>query len=909
MEKYLALKASAGSGKTFALTVRYISLLLLGAKPSEILTLTFTNKAALEMSQRVFKTLQTLGDDIAYLDEIVKVSGLKKEEILGKKHLLIRDFLNDSLSIFTIDKFVNKILREFCGYIGISDDFQIAVDDMETLSYRFLQSLDENSFKDLVEFSSYESKKFNSVFELFKVLIEKNENIEVVHIEVALLDDIKNYILEKAYKIKEHILNCSSASSSAIKAVSFTNFEELFANTWIEKENIYDYSYFKKCANDEINSIFLELKDGFLNYYKIREAYSLNKIFTLYEKFKEFKKDFNIEKNYFEFNDISNLTYELLSSKINKDFLYFRLDSNYNHILIDEFQDTSILQYKILRPLIEEIIAGDSEKFKTFFYVGDPKQSIYRFRGGKRELFDYVLNEFSLIKLENLNTNYRSSEEIINFVNQIFLSLPNYEYINQNSIRKGGFVEIIEDISLEDNEKFENIKKKIEELLKAGVSENDIAVLCYTNSDVLELFYYLKEKLPNLKVKTDMNSKLINQQNVKALINAVKYIYFKENIYKENFNALVGKNINSEFVFNFDLKELSVEKILYLVAKHFNILDENIIKLIEESKAYKNLNDFAFMIDKNESSIENSENKGLSILTIFKSKGLEFHTCLVLDRIKKKNHDRSSLLFDYDNINLKKVYYKIKAYENFENNYKDALNKEKSLSLDDEKNILYVALTRAKNNLIIFKKPKSSVFEILNLTTLIKGDLILSDIVQKEEEIKKISYQALKLGTQEVEEKSVKTINSEILEAKYFGLATHYALEMMAEFDLKSINRAINLSKTKYLNFIDKIDFLTIEKLLNNLIQNSEFQALIKDAKIVQEQSLMYEGEIKILDLLLFKNDRYTIIDYKTTTEILASHKKQINSYKKAISKIFNTNDVDGYLFYLKEDRAELIKV
>ena len=74
MEKYLALKASAGSGKTFALTVRYISLLLKGAKPSEILTLTFTNKAAAEMSQRVFNTLQTLGDDEAYLNEIIKVS-------------------------------------------------------------------------------------------------------------------------------------------------------------------------------------------------------------------------------------------------------------------------------------------------------------------------------------------------------------------------------------------------------------------------------------------------------------------------------------------------------------------------------------------------------------------------------------------------------------------------------------------------------------------------------------------------------------------------------------------------------------------------------------------------------------------------------------------------------------------
>ena len=179
MEKYLALKASAGSGKTFALTVRYISLLLKGAKPSEILTLTFTNKAAAEMSQRVFNTLQTLGDDEAYLNEIIKVSNFTKEQILSKKSLLIKLFINDSSSIFTIDKFVNKILREFCGYIGISDDFKIANDDMEVLSYKFLQSLDENGFKELVEFSLYEKKKFNSIFELFKILIEKNENINL----------------------------------------------------------------------------------------------------------------------------------------------------------------------------------------------------------------------------------------------------------------------------------------------------------------------------------------------------------------------------------------------------------------------------------------------------------------------------------------------------------------------------------------------------------------------------------------------------------------------------------------------------------------------------------------------------------------------------------------------------------
>ena len=909
MEKYLALKASAGSGKTFALTVRYISLLILGAKPSEILTLTFTNKAAAEMSQRVFNTLQTLGDDEAYLNEIIRVSNFTKEEVLGKKSLLIKLFINDSSSIFTIDKFVNKILREFCGYIGIGDDFKISNDDMEILSYKFLQSLDENSFKELVEFSLYEKKKFSSIFELFKILIEKNEKINPIEIDAKLINLIKNDILEKAFKIKEHILNCKAASASAIKAVSFTNFDELFSNTWIEKDTIYDYSYFKKCANEEINSLFLELKDSFLNYYKLRTSYSLNKIFKLYINFKEFKKSFNIEKNYFEFNDISNLVFELLNNKINKDFLYFRLDSNYNHILIDEFQDTSILQYKILKPLIDEVIAGDSEKFKTFFYVGDPKQSIYRFRGGKRELFDFVLSENSNIKLENLNTNYRSSKNIIDFVNNTFLSLPNYDYLAQKSIRKDGFVEVIEDSSLQSEDKFSAILNKINELLDNGINANDIAILCYTNSDVLGLFYYIKEKLPNLKIRTDMSSKLINQQNVKALINAIKYIYFKENIYKENFNALVGKNINSEFLIDINLNELSVEKVLYFFASYFDIIDENIIKLIEQSGIYFNIVDFIYEIDKLDISIENSENSGLQILTIFKSKGLEFHTTILIDRIKRKNHDKSSLLFDYENINLNNIYYKVSGYENFDLEYKKALEKEKNLNLDDEKNVLYVALTRAKNNLIVFKKEKSSVFDILDITPFKFGNLILSEVVQTKSINKKITYEPLNLGKQDIKSsKDNNGVNLDILKSKYFGLATHYTLEMMSNFDEKALNHGLNLSKTKYFNYLDEFDFVSIKKIIQNLIKNDKFQNLIKDAQIVQEQALVYNEEIKVIDLLLYKDDRFIIVDYKTTTEFLSSHKTQIEYYKKAVCEIFNTKSVDGYLVYLKEHSVEFLE-
>ncbi|MDX4037223.1 RecB-like helicase [Aliarcobacter skirrowii] len=909
MEKYLALKASAGSGKTFALTVRYITLLLLGAKPNEILTLTFTNKAAAEMSQRVLNTLQTLGDDKSYLGEISRVSNLSEDEILSKKSNLLNLFSNSSLSIYTIDKFVNKILKEFGGYAGISDDFEILSDDEELLGYHFLNSLDESSFKDLVDFSLYEGKKFNSLFTLFKSLIEKNEEFDTLDIDASLIDLLKDEILKCSFKIKEHFLNCSEASNSAIKAVDFTNFEELFLKTWIQKDSLFDYSYFKKCANETINNEFLNLKELFFKYYKVRASYSLSKIFKLFNKFKEFKFEFNKRKNYYEFNDISNMVYMLLNSKIDRDFLYFRLDSNYNHILIDEFQDTSILQYNILKPLIEEIISGNSEKFKTFFYVGDPKQSIYRFRGGNKELFDYVLKQNSQISLNSLNTNYRSNKVVVDFVNSVFTKLDNFDYEVQNSIKDGGFVEVIEDDSLELDDKFLNISKKIQELLDSGINQSDIAILCYTNSDVLNLYYYLKKVLPNIKISTDMSSKLINAQNVKAVINLIKYLYFKEEIYKENFNAIIGKNINSSLDTNFEFKEKSVEEIIFFLANSFELLDDNVVKLMQDTTKFKNIVEFIYGIDKLESSIENSENSGVQILTIFKSKGLEFQTVILLDRIKRKNHDRSSFLFSYKNMQIDKVFYKIAGLESFDKEYEKALEKEKSLSLDDEKNVLYVALTRAKSNLIVFKKTKSSVFDILNLKSYKDGILEKSSEKKVDKSVEKIEYSALFLGKQEQKIKVDLNLGDDYLKAKYLGLATHYTLEMMNDFTKDDLDYSLQLSKSRYLSYLSIEDFKIIEKRVELLIQNSQFLNLVNNSLKVHEQSLMYKNELKIVDLLLYKDGFYTIIDYKTTSDILSSHKIQVNYYKKAIIDIFKTENVKAYLVYLKESGIDLIEV
>ncbi|MDN5042595.1 RecB-like helicase [Aliarcobacter butzleri] len=911
MKNYLALKASAGSGKTFALTVRYICLLLLGAKPNEILTLTFTNKAANEMSERIYKTLLTLGNDEAYLNAIENEVNLSKEEILGKKNILIKQFSNANLSIFTIDKFVNKILREFCGYIGISDDFEIKNDDIEKLSYEFLKSLNEKDFQTLIDLSFYEKKKFNSIFELFKTILEKNEDIEVINIDASLIELQKENILKEAFKIKESILSCTNASNSAKNAVDFETFEDLFGRTWLEKENFEDYSYFKKCANESNKNDFLKLKEELSIYYKIRAGFSLNKIFEVYLKFRDFKFEFNKNKNYLEFNDISNLVYDLLSTKIDKDFLYFRLDSNYSHILIDEFQDTSLLQYKILEPLIDEILSGDVTKFKTFFYVGDTKQSIYRFRGGKRELFDYVANTNKILEVEVLNTNYRSCENVINFVNELFLNLPNYEYFKQESVRTNGYVEVVVDTTFEEDEKFVNVAKKIKELLQSGVNFNDIAILTYTNDDVLSLYYYLKQKFPSIKISTEMTSKLINQQNVKAVINAIKYIYFKEEIYKENLNAIIGNKLLTTLDLEIVLEEKSVQEVIKELSKKLKIIDENIIKLIEVSSSFNNIVDFVYEIDKLEAIMENSESKGLQILTIFKSKGLEFHTVILLDRIKRKNVDKSSLLFDYENLELKNIFYKIKGYENFNEDYKKAIDKEKKLSLEDEINILYVAMTRAKNNMIIFKKEKSSVFDILNMNVCKIGKIInSSNLVKNIEEKSIISYTPLNLGTQEKQITKEKELKENHLHSRYFGLATHYCLEMLNNFSFNDLKYTLNLAKTRFSNYLSDKDFTDIENRLAHLINNDFFKFLVTNSVLTSEQSLIYKEELKIIDLLIYKDDTYYILDYKTTKEELdEDHKNQVLYYKEAIKEIFKTSNVKSYLVYLKMDNCLMYEI
>jgi len=581
-------------------------------------------------------------------------------------------------------------------------------------------------------------------------------------------------------------------------------------------------------------------------------------------------------------------------------------------MLIDEFQDTSVLQYKILEPLINEIMSGSANEYKTFFYVGDIKQSIYRFRGGTKELFDWVIKNYSpLLKLEVLKTNYRSSTNVVSFVNDVFSNIQNYEYHPQliNSQTKG-YVEITS-LYTHEEEKFIDIKNKLLDLFENGVNPKNIAILTYTNKDVLELYEYLSKQFTHLKIITEVTSKLINQNNIKACINLVKYYYFNESIYMGNFNSLIGNQIDKKIELLIDLKRNTLHEVLNQIAYYYELFDENFLKFIESLDNYKDIVDFIYEIDNLDTSMVNKQNNGLQLLTVFKSKGLEFDTVLVLDRITRKNSDKSALLFEYDDIYLNNIYYKNKLRESFDNEYLNAIDNERNLSLNDERNILYVALTRAKSNMIIFKKAEKSVFDILNnnLANRKIGSIHLSDNKMRSTSTEtKIKYNAINIGIQEVKSNKNTDKNTNI-KAKYFGLAAHYCLEMMKKFDVNSLDFSIKLVKSKYNSYLLSDDFNNIYKRVLLLINDKEFKSLLENSLYTKEQALVYKEEIKIIDLLIQKKDSYVIVDYKTSNNKDDSHVKQVNLYKKAIKDISKTDNVTAYLVYLKDKNIEIIKV
>ncbi len=906
---FLAYSASAGSGKTFALSVRYISLLFMGESASSILAATFTNKAAAEMRQRVVDSLRELGEEKnrAFADAICVQTEMPREELLAKQPEVLKHFLASSAYIVTLDSFFVSILRSASLKLGLEPDFVTREQGDEALEEHFLDEVQAaNLLSSLVKLAmDIEDKRFGKIFTLMQDFYKVDPllpEIDSVHtsankteaeIEVLRLQLIK-------------ALMDAGAADRAVKQFNTANVKELFAKKLFEKETLGEHSWYKKSVNAEIEEIYAALKEALKDWVEAREAAVLQNLFKIYD----FYKNANIRNaktsGILTFDDLTYFTYRLLHESISKEFLYFKIDAKFKHILLDEFQDTSTLQFLLLQPLIDEIFSGHGQsEFKSFFYVGDTKQSLYRFRGGVEELFDKVAENYS-IKIEQMDTNYRSSINVVEQVNRWFENTME-GYIPQKS-KKGaseGCVKVFESEELIDD-----AVKQVQILLDRGVPVNDIALLVSTNKDGQSIQEACEEAGIDTLLKT--SSSLKNVPKIAALSSMLSYLFYGENIDAEPLLLKVGRSIGSIDTSWFSVF-MSPLQVVDRLVREFGYFDDdpNILKLLEFASSFSDIPTFLEEFETSSIALASNSVHGAQIMTIHGSKGLEFGYVILLDKLSRPNSDKSALVYHYnDNLYIDKILYRTKGRENFDAVYAEIMAQRKASALKDRKNVLYVALTRAVEGLIVIKKPQASIFDEINISPLSIGEISVQCSEDKDES--RVGFQAhheitiSNYGTQEV--KKEKEEEEKDYEAILFGTALHYTLEMLATFEKEALPVAMFALQNKYGQLLTTPQTIEIEKRITALIEDEDFKLLLKDAKVSKEQALSFHGELKQIDLLLEYEDHCLVIDYKSSKKYGLKHQNQVAYYQKAIANITG-KQTSGAIVYLLNEGIEIINL
>lgn len=898
-----ALQASAGSGKTFTLVVRYLALLFLDESPEEILALTFTNKAANEMQSRIVTTLAQLPNS----SELAVIAGLcdmGPEAILARRCRVLERVLRAETRVMTIDSFFAKVLRKFAMHAGIMPTFTAYAAQHERRVRTHFLKLCETTGQEriLVELALLGDKRLSDLFSMLNDLYARSPEIAAMRFTP---DDPQPHALRAmdAYADLRAITDPLPFSERARSALAVDDFDGLLAASWVGRESL-NYWVFKKAFVSAMDDCLGRIQGAIRDFAAAREQRFFAHLFTLLELFKTAKLSVAKGQNELGFDDVTMLVYDLLrGGVVPNDYLYFRLNSRISHLLLDEFQDTSVVQFEILRPLVEEMRAGSGvREHHSFFLVGDVKQSIYRFRGGSKSLFDAVIDDFDL-QTGALLTNYRSSRNVVAFVNAVFRDpIPGYR---DQQVREGaapGFVEVSESES-----PLEEVARIVKRALAAGVNAPEIAVLTSTNGDGDAVQEHLRAE--GIEVTTETTLKLIHQPRIAALIEWFKFCYFGEPLYARNFFALAELPPDALPRVNLMRARLVNAAIAMIRRYHLYDGDVNLIRFLEILIPYDEVERFLFEYERIDAPAAASARHGVRVLTVHKSKGLEFPYVIVMDRLSRGRSDSAPIIFDYDGTALQHLYLRQQKRDEIDPEYAGAVEREKQLRHDDALNALYVALTRARDNLYIIQKPKSSKFEMLSLEVAAWGEETFDTSRTKApESVRPIAYEPVSLGRQEEILATTADEETEDPYAMTLGLAVHYTLEMMRRFDDASLSSALPATRNRYGGILGQSGLTDIRERIEKLIAFAPFIALCKGGEMAREQPISYRGELRYIDLLIRQPDRYIVIDYKSGQERDTLYRRQVGFYVKALKAITGMR-VEGYLCYLLQEKVTMFRV
>ncbi len=912
----MALKASAGSGKTFALSVRFLALLFKGANPSEILTLTFTKKATAEMKERILDYLKILQKENLedekekeksqnILKELEEKYRLDPSFVQNSAQKIYQRFLNAEIRISTIDAFFQSTLRKFCWFVGLSANFEVNEDTkvhQQQLNASFLSALNNKQLNELSVFItqclSYDSYTSDSILERLRFLKNKLYLFDPNKKEPAFDEE---GFLEKLRSLNQQIQSVETASNEAKKAIKCDDFRGFLNSslTWLEKKS--EYRYFKKIKDEipTLESECEEIENDLKRYYEARES----ALFKKFPKFIQLYDKATSKIQALDFDAIKDKVHALLNGyeEMPAEFFYFRLDSKIAHILIDEFQDTSLNDYKILAPFIDEIKAGigQAKWHRSVFFVGDVKQSIYGFRGSFSSLFESVSKDFYH---DNLEFNHRSSPLIINYVNTIFKKAyqnsptayleQKYPKASSNKHAKDGYVKV----SLVADERELLLKQILQEaknLLEHRIDPKDITILCARNKDALEIKDYLQKHLSAIRPSTESSAKLSQFVESKIIKNALEYALAEEPykpFYKHSVLKLAGYLHDDAIALaGFNPKKESVAGFVWKVMEWFELYTECAQICLELAVGCEDANEFLKKLEAKE--IASFKVEGAQIMTIHKSKGMQFPYVIVCERLgKPKTNNSNQFLEEYSGTELLRLYYRMKNREVVDKDYARVLDKEEAAKNHEETNVYYVAFTRAELGLIVVAKDKDQkkdkkesknkgMREKLDLVPLEEGEIVPVISSQKEPSSASVLIKPHAYGEQiqEIEEEPSDYEKNNDQEAIHFGIALHKGLEYQYAY------RIPKKSVLEYLNYhhgFYGLDYQALEESLELFENDAKIQALFKNLALRGEVAFLFEGVVSRIDVLLWdKGQNLYVLDYKSSQNYQQSHKAQVSRY------------------------------
>ncbi|MFN7662795.1 MAG: double-strand break repair helicase AddA [Alphaproteobacteria bacterium] len=454
------VEASAGSGKTKVLTDRVLSLLLVGVEVEDILCLTFTKAAGAEMSNRVRERLQEwacMDQSLLRIELHDFLAGVVTPDILKKAQTLFLDVLNKTggIKIQTIHGFCQSLLRIFPLEAGLLPHFKVMndIEKKQILDQCYKQFCYELSEQEIKFLSSHLSE--NQLFQFCDFFLDHKEQLSTISNE-QFLENLSKTLGVKSvftdsnpsfsfFTMDPSILSCQKITSADCKLCEslvafegYTDLEKLerlqeYKSFFLTAEGTIRKRIISKAFQNHFPQVASGLEEHALYVFDHEEQVIKNKTFErsailigIAKKFIKIYEQLKMHRALLDYDDLIICARNLLKKSHIKPWILEKLDYKLKHILIDEAQDTSQIQWDLILTLIEEFYADTaSHSSRTLFVVGDLKQSIYSFQGASPTAFQKAKTAFQKLpscKTISLSTSYRSTPAVLQFVDQVFQS-------------------------------------------------------------------------------------------------------------------------------------------------------------------------------------------------------------------------------------------------------------------------------------------------------------------------------------------------------------------------------------------------------------------------------------------------------------------------------------------------------